>query len=135
MAKRDRKAPKNDSESTTDDDTGIDVDVIEADEMKPSGKRRARERRSASGDSKPTGKAGVVDVAAEEGTGMDSRNPLVKIWTFLTQVVAELKKVIWPTKHEMIVYSIGVLIFVALVTAVIFGLDVGFAKLTLLVFG
>ncbi|MFZ2509799.1 MAG: preprotein translocase subunit SecE [Gordonia sp. (in: high G+C Gram-positive bacteria)] len=135
MAKRDRKAPKDDAELTVGDDTGIDVDVIEADEMKPSGKRRARERRTASGDSTPTGKAGVVDVAAEEGAGMDSRNPFVRVWTFLTQVVAELKKVIWPTRHEMVVYSIGVLVFVALVTAVIFGLDVGFAKLTLLVFG
>lgn len=135
MAKRDRKAPKNDAELTTDDETGIDVDVIEADEMKPSGKRRARERRTASGESKPTGKAGVVDVAAEEGDGMESRNPFVRIWTFLRQVVIELKKVIWPTKHEMIVYSIGVLIFVALVTAVIFGLDIGFAELMLKVFG
>ncbi|GAC56573.1 putative preprotein translocase SecE subunit [Gordonia hirsuta DSM 44140 = NBRC 16056] len=133
MAKRDRKAPDGDAERTTGDDTGIDVDVIEADEMKPSGKRRARERRTASGESLP-GKAGVVDVAAEEGTET-TRNPFLRVWIFLKQVVTELKKVIWPTRREMIVYSIGVLIFVALVTAVIFGLDIGFAKLTLLVFG
>ncbi|MFC0316252.1 preprotein translocase subunit SecE [Gordonia phosphorivorans] len=136
MAKRDRKAPKDDAELTTGDDadTGIDVDVIEADEMRPQGKRRARERRTASGESLP-GKVGVVDPAAEEGTSADSRNPFVRIWVFLRQVVTEMKKVIWPTRREMIVYTIGVLLFVSAVTAAIFGMDIGFAKLTLLVFG
>ena len=136
MAKRDRKAPNDDSELTTGDDadTGIDVDVIEADEMRPQGKRRARERRTASGDSKP-GTVGVVDPTDEEGADAASRNPFVRIWVFLRQVVTEMKKVIWPTRREMIVYSIGVLVFVAAVTAAIFGMDIGFAKLTLLVFG
>ncbi|MEZ5210295.1 MULTISPECIES: preprotein translocase subunit SecE [unclassified Gordonia (in: high G+C Gram-positive bacteria)] len=137
MAKRDRKAPENDAEPTTGGDvdtTGIDVDVIEADEMRPRGKRRARERRTAGGDTLP-GKVGVVDVAAEEGDADGGRNPFVRIWIFLRQVVAELKKVIWPTRREMVVYAIAVLIFVALVTAVISGLDIGFAKLALLVFG
>ncbi|GAA3951553.1 preprotein translocase subunit SecE [Gordonia caeni] len=135
MAKRDRKAPKDDAEPIGDDaDTGIDVDVIEADEMKPTGKRRARERRTPTGETLP-GKTGVVDVTAEEGEGSDSRNPFVRVWTFLRQVVTELKKVIWPTRREMVVYSIGVLIFVALVTAIIAGLDIGFAKLMLSVFG
>ncbi len=133
MAKRDRKAPKDDAEATTGDDTGIDVDVIEADELKPQGKRRARERRTADGRTKPA-KAGGVDVDAEEA-GTDSRNPFVRIWVFLTQVVGELKKVIWPTRREMVVYSIGVLVFVSLVTAIIAGLDIGFAKLMLTVFG
>ena len=135
MAKRDRKAPKDDAEPNGDDvDTGIDVDVIEADEMKPTGKRRARERRTSTGETLP-GKTGVVDVAAEEGSGSDSRNPFVQVWTFLRQVVTELKKVIWPTRREMVVYSIGVLVFVSLVTAIIAGLDIGFAKLMLAVFG
>ncbi|MFT3661197.1 MAG: preprotein translocase subunit SecE [Gordonia sp. (in: high G+C Gram-positive bacteria)] len=112
----------------------MDVDVIEADELKPQGKRRARERRSADGRT-GSGAAGVAKPAAGEESGSASKNPFVRIWVFLTQVVGELKKVIWPTRREMVVYGIGVLVFVALVTAVITGLDVGFAKLMLLVFG
>ena len=72
--------------------------------------------------------------AVETSTGA-SRNPFVKIWVFLKQVIAELRKVIWPTRSELVNYSIIVFVFVVLITAFIAGLDIGFAKLILLVFG
>ncbi|WP_414976664.1 preprotein translocase subunit SecE [Gordonia sp. (in: high G+C Gram-positive bacteria)] len=127
MAKRDRKAP----EPSTDD---ADIAVDSADELKPTGKRRSG-RRAAGGST-----ATAVQVAAgtdekNEAELKASRNPFTRIWLFLTQVVDELRKVVWPTRNEMIVYSIGVLVFVAVVTAVIAGLDIGFAKLMLVVFG
>ncbi|MGE0877012.1 MAG: preprotein translocase subunit SecE [Acidimicrobiia bacterium] len=42
---------------------------------------------------------------------------------FIRQVVAELRKVAWPTKSEVINYSIVVLVAVVLMTALIAGLD------------
>ncbi len=116
-----------------------------AKELRPSGKRSARGRRSSTGVSGTDGDAdsdtGVV--GSRQGTqeeekkasAEDSRNPFVRIWLFLTQVVAELKKVIWPTRREMITYTIVVLVFVIVMTAFISGLDLAFAKGVLWLFG
>jgi preprotein translocase subunit SecE len=62
-------------------------------------------------------------------------NPFVFVWTFLKQVVAELRKVIWPNRKQMISYTTVVLIFLAFMVALIGGVDLGFAKLVGLVFG
>jgi preprotein translocase subunit SecE len=53
---------------------------------------------------------------------------------FLRQVVAELRKVVWPTKNQLITYSLVVVVFVAIVMGFVFLLDLGFGKLALLVF-
>ena len=120
VAKRDRKAPK----PSTDDD--LDIEVIGADELKPTGKRRS---------SRSAGTSDAVAVTEAEEKTKETRNPFARIWLFLTQVVDELKKVVWPTRREMIVYSIGVLIFVAVLTAFIAGLDLGFGELMIRIFG
>lgn len=64
-----------------------------------------------------------------------SRNPFLFVWTYLTQVVAELRKVIWPNRKQMISYTTVVLVFLAFMVALIFGVDFGLAKLVMLVFG
>ncbi len=53
---------------------------------------------------------------------------------FLRQVAAELRKVVWPTKEQLITYSLVVVIFVAIVMAFVFLVDLGFGKLALWVF-
>ncbi|MBM7365934.1 preprotein translocase subunit SecE [Gordonia hydrophobica] len=130
MAKRDRKAS-----GDVNDDLEVDADLAESDsaELRPSGKRSARGRRSA-GSGAATAVAERTTETPATGTGT-SRNPFVRIWIFLKQVVAEMRKVVWPTRNEMINYSIAVFVFVVIITAAIAGLDIGFAKLTLLVFG
>jgi preprotein translocase subunit SecE len=62
-------------------------------------------------------------------------NPFVFVWTFLKQVVAELRKVIWPNRKQMISYTTVVLFFLAFMVALIGGVDLGLAKLVGLVFG
>ena len=62
-------------------------------------------------------------------------NPFVFVWTFLKQVVAELRKVIWPNRKQMISYTTVVLFFLAFMVALIGGVDLGFAKLVGMVFG
>jgi len=54
---------------------------------------------------------------------------------FLREVVAELRKVIWPTRKEMITYTVVVIVFVVFMVALVAGLDVLFAKGVLTVFG
>ncbi|WP_167106269.1 preprotein translocase subunit SecE [Mycobacterium sp. DL592] len=64
-----------------------------------------------------------------------SRNPFVFVWNYLKQVVAELRKVIWPNRKQMVSYTSVVLLFLAFMVALIGGVDLGLAKLVLLVFG
>jgi preprotein translocase subunit SecE len=47
---------------------------------------------------------------------------------FIKEVIAELKKVAWPTRPEVIAYSTVVLISVIVIAALIFGMDFVFAK-------
>ena len=51
------------------------------------------------------------------------------------ETVAEMQKVIWPTRKELLTYTTVVIIFVALVMGYVAGLDLGFARLMFLIFG
>jgi preprotein translocase subunit SecE len=54
---------------------------------------------------------------------------------FVREIVAELRKVIWPSRQELITYTIVVVIFVVILISIVAGLDIGFAKMTLWIFG
>jgi preprotein translocase subunit SecE len=54
---------------------------------------------------------------------------------FLKEVVAELKKVAWPTRQEVVAYTIVVLISTIVIATLIFGMDFVFAKAILALFG
>jgi preprotein translocase subunit SecE len=54
---------------------------------------------------------------------------------FLREVVAELRKVIWPGRRELITYTTVVIIFVAVMVALVAGLDLLFAQGVIAVFG
>jgi preprotein translocase subunit SecE len=54
---------------------------------------------------------------------------------FLRQVAAELRKVIWPTRKELVTYTIVALTFVIFMTALVTSLDYGFTKLMFWIFG
>jgi preprotein translocase subunit SecE len=58
-----------------------------------------------------------------------------RLFRFLKEVVAELRKVIWPTRKQMITYTAVVLVFVAFMVAVIAGLDLALTKGVLALFG
>ena len=47
---------------------------------------------------------------------------------YLREIVAELKRVNWPTTQEVITYSIVVIFVVTVLTFVVFLLDLGFAQ-------
>jgi preprotein translocase subunit SecE len=54
---------------------------------------------------------------------------------FYRQVVAELRKVIWPTRKALINYTIVVLVFVLIMVAIVAGLDYLLTQGVLAVFG
>jgi preprotein translocase subunit SecE len=54
---------------------------------------------------------------------------------FARESISELRKVLWPSRNELVTYSIVVIVFVVIMVSIVAGLDIGFAKLVLLVFG
>lgn len=63
------------------------------------------------------------------------RNPFSRFALFIRQVFAELRKVIAPTRSELLRFTIVVLIFVIIIMALVYGLDMFFSWLVLQVFG
>ena len=73
-----------------------------------------------------------------DGSGRKDRaqgNVFSRIGLFIRQVIAELRKVIWPTRKELIAYTTVVIIFVLVMAGIIAGLDYVFTRLVLFVFG
>jgi preprotein translocase subunit SecE len=68
-------------------------------------------------------------------TTQQRRNLFQRLSLFLRQVLAELKKVVRPTRHELITYTSVVLVFVLAVMLFVSGLDLVFSRLVLWVFG
>jgi len=77
--------------------------------------QRAQERAVARGGRPPV----PVQQQKRERTG---------IRQYFREIQAELKRVMWPTRNEVITYSIVVVFVVSLLTGVVFVLDLGFAQ-------
>ncbi|MEV4705960.1 preprotein translocase subunit SecE [Actinoplanes sp. NPDC049316] len=58
-----------------------------------------------------------------------------RIGGFVREVVSELRKVIWPTRKELLTYTAVVIVFVAVMTTIVAVLDYGFGKAILASFG
>jgi preprotein translocase subunit SecE len=101
----------------------------EAEDTGESGEAKADATKNGSGKKK------AKTAKKSSGSGKGGRNPFVFVWTYLSQVVAELRKVIWPNRKQMVSYTSVVLVFLAFMVALIGGVDLGLAKLVLLVFG
>ncbi|AVZ40127.1 MULTISPECIES: preprotein translocase subunit SecE [unclassified Dietzia] len=88
----------------------------------------------------PTGKAGRGDttvasrVRTDADTAEDTRNNRANPFQYIGQVVEELRKVIWPTRNQMVTYTIVVFLFLIFMTALVSGVDFGAGKLVELVF-
>ena len=86
-------------------------------------------------DDEPVGRGGTA--IRERKTSSESSKakrevrrfgPLGRIGDFVREVIAELRKVIWPTRKELLTYTGVVIAFVAVMTAIVAGLDYVFAK-------
>jgi preprotein translocase subunit SecE len=94
-------------------------------------------RRAARSASRPAGRegAGTRSRAAAERARAEEIRQKRSLRRFLREVVAELRKVIWPGRRELITYTTVVIVFVAFMVALVSGLDLLFAKGVLAVFG
>ena len=54
---------------------------------------------------------------------------------FVRESISELRKVLWPSRNELVTYAFVVIVFVVIMVAIVAGLDIGFARLVLLLFG
>ncbi len=109
----------------------------------------ADEAKSAKADEKAGDKARprAKSKAAQSKTGEHKGRPtptrdrketpglFARIFRFLREVVAELRKVIWPTRKQMITYTAVVLVFVAFMVALIAGLDLALSQGVSALFG
>lgn len=79
-------------------------------------------------------RAGAERKAAAATPGMqpDKRGPgapkRAGARQFLKEVRLELKKVDWPTRKELVTYSVVVVVTIAVVTSFVFGLDAVFSR-------
>jgi len=55
----------------------------------------------------------------------ERHNAFQRIGLWWRQIVAELRKVIWPTRKELVAYTIVTLVFSVVVIAIVFLLDYG----------
>ena len=72
---------------------------------------------------------------ARSGSGSSAGGPIRRSATFYRQVVAELRKVVWPTQQQLVTYFLVVLVFVIVVMTIVSLLDLGFGRLVFKVFG
>jgi len=54
---------------------------------------------------------------------------------FVREVRSELRKVIWPTRKELITYTTVSVIFILVMVAIVSGIDTGLADLVFKIFG
>jgi preprotein translocase subunit SecE len=85
----------------------------------------------------------VSDTATATAAGGDARapkkerrpGPISRIITYVRQVVSELRKVIWPTRKELVTYTSVVLVFVVIMVSIVAMFDFAFTQAVLAVFG
>ena len=136
------------SDERTDDDA-VAGEQPDAGAARPTGKRRrggvAVAEPSSKGSldkaaddkpagNKPVGKKGAGKKASGKGAAKRD-NAIKRLIKFLREVIAELRKVIWPNRKQMIGYTTVVLVFLVFMVALIGGVDFGLAKLVMWVFG
>ncbi|MGK5112947.1 MULTISPECIES: preprotein translocase subunit SecE [unclassified Geodermatophilus] len=98
-------------------------------------RRPARERTAARPAGRTTDGSGTRSRAAAEKARAEEVRQRRSLRRFLREVVAELRKVIWPGRRELITYTTVVIVFVAFMVALVAGLDLLFSAGVLAVFG
>ena len=76
----------------------------------------------------------VPDSKAVRGSRGGDTHKRTSIPTFYRQVIAELRKVVYPTREQLITYFIVVMVFVVFMMTFVSLLDLGFGKLVFEVF-
>ncbi|MEU3144545.1 MULTISPECIES: preprotein translocase subunit SecE [unclassified Streptomyces] len=93
-----------------------------------------------------TDAVGSIDMPDAEDEAPDSnknrkggkrakKGPLKRLALFYRQIVAELRKVVWPTRNQLTSYTTAVIIFVVVMIGLITLIDYGLGHVAKYVFG
>ncbi|GAA3868293.1 preprotein translocase subunit SecE [Streptomyces sp. NPDC003631] len=63
------------------------------------------------------------------------KGPLKRLALFYRQIVAELRKVVWPTRNQLTTYTTVVIVFVVIMIALVTVIDYGLNHAAKYVFG
>lgn len=112
--------------------TGSDADS-EAGKRDAAKKRPAPKGKASDKAAKPVGK----DRPTPKRNRKDAKQAslFARLTRFIREVWAELRKVIWPTRKQMVTYTSVVLVFVVFMVALVAGLDLLFLEGMDFVFG
>jgi len=119
-----------DGETQSDDDDDDD-DEPETGRSRTAIRRRPAERAKKAG----AGKKAGVSRKPSWTRDPDRVGVYARLRNFVREVVAELRKVIWPTRKELLTYTAVVVVFVTIMFSVVASLDYGFGKAMFLIFG
>jgi preprotein translocase subunit SecE len=76
-----------------------------------------------------------IKVSEATPTTVEGKNFFQRAINFLRQVIAELKKVVWPTRFQLFNYTVVVLVFVVIVALIISAFDFLFTQVAIFIFG
>jgi preprotein translocase subunit SecE len=110
-------------DTSSDTDTSSDDEVDFVDDEQPTTRRRGAVVKT------------TVDKSGKTKVVATSPGLFERIARFIREVVAELRKVNWPSRTELLTYTSVVVIFVVVMMSIVGGLDWAFAWLVTHVFG
>ena len=111
-----------DDDESDDFDAAADDDLDDSDAVATAGRRGGVARRV-------TGAAPRKPVKADRAVKIGDESPGIggRIARFIREVVAELRKVNWPSRKELLTYASVVIVFVVIMMSIVGLLDYGFA--------
>jgi len=112
------------------DDVDSGVDDGDSDDSMPVSGRKASTATKAAASAKQANALKAAKIA--KGDVAPARGN--RVARFVREVVAELRKVNWPSRKELLTYTLVVLVFVVTMMLIVGGLDYGFAYLVAHVF-
>jgi preprotein translocase subunit SecE len=72
---------------------------------------------------------------ARKGGKRGKKGPFGRLALFYRQIVAELRKVVWPNRSELTTYTTVVIIFVVIMIGIVTVLDLGLDQVAKYIFG
>jgi preprotein translocase subunit SecE len=70
-----------------------------------------------------------------KGGKRGKKGPFGRLALFYRQIVAELRKVVWPTRNQLTTYTTVVIVFVVVMIGLVTVIDYGFQEAVKYVFG
>ncbi|MFJ4711257.1 preprotein translocase subunit SecE [Streptomyces sp. NPDC088785] len=73
--------------------------------------------------------------ARKKGGKRGKKGPFGRLALFYRQIIAELRKVVWPSRNQLSTYTTVVIVFVVIMIGLVTVIDYGFSHLVKYVFG